>query len=112
MFALQNEGDEMSENVLFVAIVNMGKSEKVIEVIRKTAMAGATVLDARGNGFETEEFFGVEIGTGKEVVLSALAKAHLPALKKAIMQEFDQENTDVVQFALPITNFSKLHQDK
>lgn len=110
MFAI--EECEMNQSVLYVAIVNMGKGEKVVEVIRKSVGAGATVVDARGSGENAEEFFGTPIGSGKEIVLSAIPQNHLDALKKAIKTAFMEETTDVVSFALPITDFNKLHQER
>lgn len=109
MFAIE-EG-EMKDSVLYISIVDMGKSEKVVDIIRKTAGAGATVVDARGSGENTEEFFGTPIGSSKEIVLSAIAKCHLDAIKKAVKDAFKEETTDVVSFAVPITDFSKLHQE-
>ena len=111
MFAIDQEG-EMKESVLYVAIVDMGKGEKVVEVIRKSAAAGATVVDARGSGENAEEFFGTPIGSGKEIVLSAIPQKHLAGLKKAVKTAFADETTDVVSFALPITDFNKLHQER
>ena len=111
MFALNGES-EVSENILYIAIVNSGKGEKVVDVIRKNAFAGATILDARGNGLNTEEFFGVEIGSAKEVVLSAIPQNFQSAVENSVKNEFKDENSDVVSFVLPISNFDKLHQDK
>lgn len=111
MFALNGE-KEVGESVLYIAIVNNGKGEKVVDVIRKNAFAGATILDARGNGISTEEFFGVEIGSGKEVVLSAIPQNYQSAVENSVKNAFKDENSDVVSFVLPISNFDKLHQDK
>ncbi|MBR2052870.1 MAG: hypothetical protein IJ959_01805 [Clostridia bacterium] len=111
MFAIDQEC-EMKESVLYVFIVDMGKSEKVADVIRKTAGSGATVIDARGSGENAEEFFGTPIGSGKEIVLSAIAHKHLDGVKKAIKTAFMDETSDVVSFVIPITDFNKLHQER
>lgn len=110
MFALNGE-EEMTQDVLYVAVVNSGKSEKVVEIIRKFALVGATTLEARGNGFTENELFGVEIGSGKEVVLSVMNKQMLAGVKKEVKQQFNDENTDVVSFVLPVSGFDKMHQD-
>ena len=109
MFVLGD--NEMCENVLYVAVVNSGKSEEVVEVIRKCAMVGATTLEARGNGFTENELFGVEIGSGKDVVLSVMKKESLSAVQKTVKDTFKEQNTDVVSFVLPVYGFDKLHQD-
>lgn len=111
MFAIDME-EEMKENVLYVAIVNMGKGEKVVDIVRDVAGAGATILDARGSGENTEEFFGTPIGSGKEVVLSAFPQIHIATVKKTVRTAFEDETTDVVSFVVPITDFNKLHQER
>ena len=69
-------------------------------------------MDARGNGLNTEEFFGVEIGSAKEVVISAIPQSFQSAIESGVKNAFKEENSDVVSFVLPISNFDKLHQDK
>jgi hypothetical protein len=110
MFAL-NGDEEMGENVLYVAVVNSGKGEEIVEAIRKNAMVGATTLEARGNGFTENELFGVEIGSGKDVVLSVMKKESLSAVQKSVKNVFKEQNSDVVSFAMPVFDFDKLHQD-
>lgn len=110
-FVVEQEGT-MSENVLYVCVVNMGKGEKVVKIIREVALAGATVVDARGSGINPADFFGEEIGSGKELVLSVMPRQYIAKLQKEIKHQFDEESTDVVEFVMPISNFSKLHQNK
>lgn len=111
LFSLKGEQSMTDENVLYVAIVNTGKGEKIVQCIRKKALVGATVIEGRGNGGSPEELFGVEIDSAKEIVLSVMPQKKLSAVKRAVKKDFDEENTDVVSFVLPVSDFNKLHQN-
>lgn len=108
MFSL-NGDIEMDKNLLYVAIVNSGFGEKCADIIRNSAHVGATVIDARGKGINTEELFGIQINSGKDIVFSVMPSELITGVKRKIKYAFNKVDTDVVSFVLPVSDFSKLH---
>lgn len=109
MFKIMEDTME-SEVQLFVGIVNAGQGENLADMIRKECQAGATICDARGCGAETKEFLGLRINSNKEIVLSAMPSSQAIKMKKVIKDHFEDLNSDITTFMLPITEFNKLHQ--
>lgn len=98
------------ENQVFFGIVNAGKGEKLADIIRQECQAGSTIFDARGRGVEDQSFMGMQIGSNKEVVVSVMRKEQISKIKKSIKDNFEEENTDIVSFFLPVTDFNMLYQ--
>ena len=109
MFKILEENMD-TEIKLFVGIVNAGQGENLAELIRKECQAGATICDARGCGANTKEFLGMRINSNKEMVISAMPTTQANKMKKLIKDNFENIETDITTFTLPITEFNKLHQ--
>lgn len=101
-----------TDTKLFVGIVNAGKAEKLTDIIRKECGAGATICDAVGSGANSANFLGMRINSNKEVVLSVMPAFQVAKMKKLIKDNFDDGETDVVSFVLPVAEFNKLHTRK
>ena len=109
MFTILGDDEMETENKMFVAIINAGQGEKVADLIRKNCQSGATIFDARGGGADSNEFLGMQINSNKEIVFSVMPENFISIIKKAVKQEFENANTDLITFTLDITDFNKLH---
>lgn len=108
MFTIKGDGI-MEENVLYVAVVNSGFGEKVMDTIRNKAHIGSSLLEARGTGKRSNELFGMPIDSGKELVLSVMPAELVAGVKRQVKKDFKDANTDVVSFILPVDDFTKMH---
>lgn len=101
-----------AKNRLLVSIVNAGKANKVMDVIRITSEVGSTVIDGRGSGVADHKLFGISIDSNKEIVLTVMPSTKVTKTQKEIQKSFKDDNTDVVCFELPVENFTKLYDQE
>lgn len=110
MFSVKGGNLMEVKNKMMVAIVNHGYGEKVADVLRKEFSCGATILSGRGSGVDYESFMGMSIDADREIVVSVIPSKIYVSIKKCLKQNFENDETDLVCFSLPITNFDKLHR--
>ena len=53
---------------ILIIIVNAGHADEVTEIVRDSGIAGATILNARGEGACHESFMGITLDTEKEMI--------------------------------------------
>ena len=62
-------GGNMTDERLFICIINSGYAEEVMDIARSEGATGGTILDGRGTGKTAEHIWGTEVNSAKEVVL-------------------------------------------
>ena len=100
---------------LIYAIVEMGKSEEVLEAAAKAGSTGATVMTARGSGLhdQASKVFGMEIEPQKEIVLiisgSQKTEAITTSIRKAL--QIDEPGHGVI-FTMDVNKAFGLYSDQ
>lgn len=114
MFEICSDKEDSMEikNKLLVVVTKTGHSERVTTIIKEVCGSGATIIDARGSGKDYEEFMGMNINSGKEIVLSVIKKENLTKVVKQIKEAFKEEQDNLYFFDADIKNFNKLHNKK
>lgn len=91
---------------LIIALVEDGKTDKVLEAAREAGATGSTVINhARGEGMETSKtFFGMTLETARDMLLF-LVEEHLSRSileKIAEVAEFDKEAGSGIAFQIDV----------
>ena len=61
--------NEKNIKALYI-IVNDGFAEGVLDIAREIGIRGATIMNARGEGFQHKSFLGITINSEKEMIVS------------------------------------------
>lgn len=104
-----SEVDNMNEKLnypydLIITIAQRGSSELVMSAARNAGAGGGTVVHAKGTAsLNTAKFFGISIGSEKELILIATRHEKKDAIMHAIMEKAGAD-TDArsVLFTLPV----------
>jgi len=75
--------ENKSDMKLLFIIVNAGFVENVMEIAREAGVAGATILNARGEGEHFHSFMGITVDAEKEMIMSVVNEA---AAEKAMFE--------------------------
>ena len=54
--------------------VNAGFSEEIVDIARAAGAGGATIMNARGEGFKQQTIMGITVDSEKEIVLCVVEK--------------------------------------
>lgn len=102
--------DEMSEqNIgeipysLIVVISEKGYSNEVMDAARRAEAKGGTVLHAKGTGADLETFFGLSIGTEKDMIFIVSKRSDKTQIMRSIMDDVGVGTpAHSVVFSLPV----------
>ena len=89
---------------LIIAIAQRGSSELVMSAARSAGAGGGTIVHAKGTAsLSTAKFFGISIGSEKELILIATRHEQKDAIMHAIMEKAGAETeARSVVFTLPV----------
>ena len=90
---------------LLLVIANRGYVDNVMQVAREAGATGGTVIHARGTGAgDSEKFFGVTVGSEKEMIFIVTEKEKRNVIMQAIMKKAGASSkAGSVIFSLPVT---------
>ncbi|MBQ8298589.1 MAG: P-II family nitrogen regulator [Clostridia bacterium] len=90
---------------LLMIITNRGYVDSVMEIAREAGATGGTVIHARGTGAgDSEKFFGVTVGSEKEMIFIVTEKEKRNVIMQAIMKKAGPASkAGSVLFSLPVT---------
>ncbi|MCL1918895.1 MAG: P-II family nitrogen regulator [Peptococcaceae bacterium] len=92
---------------LIMVIVNRGHVNTVMNAAHEAGVSGGTALHAVGMGSENkdEKFFGISIGTEKDVVMIVVESGMKQNVMKAILAEAGRNpKTNCVLFSMPVSD--------
>lgn len=104
-----------AKHELIFAIVNRGHVDTVMDAAHEAGVSGGTVLHAVGTGADNkdEKFFGVSIGTEKDVVMIVVESDMKQSVMKAILTESAKNpRTNCVLFSVPISGVAGICSTK
>ncbi|MCL1989687.1 MAG: P-II family nitrogen regulator [Defluviitaleaceae bacterium] len=107
-------GKKPMYNVIYT-IVEMGKSDEVLEAARKAGSTGATVMTGRGSGIheQSHKLFGMEIEPQKEIVMIIAHVDKAVAITASIRKELEiDEPGHGIIFTIPVDEIHGLHEDE
>jgi len=70
-----------------LVVVNSGFSDEIIDIAHDAGARGATILNARGVGFNVEKIMGITIDTEREIVLSLVSEETAIKIMTAIKEQ-------------------------
>ncbi len=118
--AYMTDGKVSSEGVpdmnfdyeLIIVILNEGYSDMVMDAARAAGAAGGTVLHAKGTAAAgTEKFFGVSLGTEKDVIYIVSSAKEKAVIMKAIAGNAGTETkAGAICFSLPVSAVAGLRR--
>lgn len=90
---------------LLMVVVNRGHVDNVMKIAREAGATGGTVVNARGTGAgDSEKFFGVTVGSEKEMIFIVTEKEQRNAIMQSIMKNAGSSSkAGSVIFSLPVT---------
>ncbi|MCD8151254.1 MAG: P-II family nitrogen regulator [Clostridiales bacterium] len=118
--AYMTDGKVSSEGVpdmnfeyeLIIVILNEGYSDMVMDAARAAGAAGGTVLHAKGTAAAgTEKFFGVSLGTEKDVIYIVSNAREKAAIMKAVTGNAGTgTKAGAICFSLPVSSVAGLRR--
>lgn len=107
-------GDDMeSKYDLIAVVITAGHMETIIEELRQLGSKGATILDGRGTGTNFSSFFGNNVTSEKEIVLSVVEKKLTQKIVESLNTKINADNQPSgIIFTMPVTNFVGLNTNK
>ena len=103
---MDNAQNEKDVKALFI-IVNAGFAEGVLDIARQNGSRGATIMNARGEGFQHKSFLGITIDTEKELILSVNEVAVAEKVMAAIQEKAGVDTpAHAICFMMPIETVS------
>lgn len=110
---IRNEEGEKMENLkytLIVAIAEKGSSDTVMNAARSANAKGGTVVQAKGTAENLKEtFFGVPIGSEKEMIYILSKRQDKDAIMTAIMEKAGLDtDAHAAVFSLPVDKIAGL----
>ena len=92
---LEDVPKQPSSYELFISIVTEGEGEKVVDVVKKTAGTGGTLLLGLGAFAETViKVFGIEINSEKDIVLNLVEKTMADTVEKSLVEQLPFHEKD------------------
>ncbi|MCD8123715.1 MAG: P-II family nitrogen regulator [Lachnospiraceae bacterium] len=97
---------------LIIIILNEGFADMVMDAARPAGAAGGTILHARGTGAAgTEKFFGVSLGTEKDVIYIVAGAKEKAAIMQAVSREAGTgTRAGAICFSLPVSAVAGLRR--
>jgi len=96
--------------VALVAIVSAEYEENAKRVAKEAGASGATVLQAKGSGFEEKKsFFSLTFEGNQSILLYILEEKMSKSILKALKKELENEKSDGVAFTTPISHIVGLN---
>jgi hypothetical protein len=99
----------------FVALAVIASSEyedRLKKVAKNAGASGATVLQARGSGYEEKKSFFALTFEGNHTILFYLLEENMSkTVLKALKQEIESDNSNAVAFTMPISHIVGLNQN-
>jgi len=97
--------------VALVVIVSADNEEKMKKVAKQSGASGATVLQAKGSGYEEKKsFFSLTFEGNHTMLLYILEEKMSKSVLKAIKKELEEEKSQGVAFISPITHIVGLNE--
>ena len=110
MISLGGENNMESKYDLIAVVITAGHMETIIEELRSLGSKGATIVDARGTGTNFSSFFGTNVTSEKEIVLSVVEKSLTRKIVETLNEKINKDNQPSgIIFTLPVTNFVGLN---
>ncbi|MFP4332997.1 MAG: P-II family nitrogen regulator [Campylobacterales bacterium] len=99
----------------FVALAIITSSEhedKMKKIAKEAGATGATIIQARGSGYEEKKsFFSLTFEGNHTILLYLLEKKMSKSVLKAIKKDVDGDKSSVVAFTMPINDIVGLDQN-
>jgi hypothetical protein len=99
----------------FVALAVIASSEhedRLKKVAKEAGASGATVVQARGSGYEEKKSFFSLTFEGNHTILFYLLEENMSkAVLKALKQEIENDGSNAVAFTMPISHIVGLNQN-
>lgn len=110
MISVGGENNMDNKYDLIAVVITAGHMETIINELRNLGSKGATILDARGTGTNFSSFFGTNVTSEKEVILSVVEKSLTEKIVTTLNEKINKDNTPSgIVFTLPVTNFVGLN---
>lgn len=95
-----------------ITIINEGYSDAVMDIARANGVTGGSIIQGKGTGDKQQSFLGMNIDSGKEVIINIVPKTIAASVVEKIAQ-YVTENKAVsgICFAFPISNFMGINVD-
>ncbi len=100
-----------SEYSMFMAIVNQGFSEEIMDAARPVGDSGGTVFHSRRIGSEeAKKFWGISVQQEREIILIIARKEDKRAIMQAIGKQFGmQSEANGIVLSLPVDGITGLN---
>lgn len=95
-----------------ITIINEGYSDTVMEIARANGVTGGSIIQGKGTGDKQQSFLGMNIDSGKEVIINIVPKTISANVVEKIVQYVTENKTvSGICFAFPISNFMGINVD-
>jgi len=109
----QGETDVIIKYALVVAVVGLGRAEKVVFAAKDAGAGGGTVILAKQTGSAGETFFGISINVEREIVLILTSIASKDAIIEAINASAEETaGANPLIFSIPVEEVAGVNLDK
>lgn len=98
-----------ASKVLYM-IVNAGFADEIIEIARSAGAAGATIINARGEGVTHKSFMGITVDTEKEIILTVAKDEVAERIMSAIKEKAGFSTpANSICFMLPVDKMTEIN---